>query len=252
MLVWVLLRLLLLQAFPCFDLKVLLICFQDLFTFVSGLYFFVKALCSSSHSVRNHLSSHPLRSGRELVLCIEVVILSLRLESRSPDPMQDHSSSRSPSRCGEPEDQQEKHMLADIIYDLRRLRRFVSSRLGLTLMTSPPPRIASTDMLTDMDNGISSSSSSMHSKKVYKLLPNPGIHNYRYNCFEGGGRGIVKSCSIPRAIAELEVGPRMTISIRQMLCSCLRKQRISEAASRTIIKATMWMGWWTYSAKSLS
>ena len=59
----------------------------------------------------------------------------------------------------------------------------------------------STDILADIDNRISSSTTGMRSKKVSKLLPYPGVHSRLFYRF-GGEEGVI-FCSLNRHVTEL-------------------------------------------------
>ena len=104
---------------------------------------------------------------------------------------------------------------------------------------------ASAGVLADIDDGISSTTTGMRSKKVSKLLPYPGIRRRHLYRFEG--EEVVKFWSLNRQATEL-AGLRSFESLAEtdVILSSL------EAAVRSIFEATSWVDWWTFMVKSMA
>ena len=113
-----------------------------------------------------------------------------------------HSRSRSPSRCMEEKCRRSSfhwtlfwlwprcglNELLEAPSESRKIHRFCVALEDNDQSASSyylPVGGASGDILSDIDDCISSPSSGMLSKKVSKLLTYPGVHSRRFNRFEG-------------------------------------------------------------------
>ena len=97
---------------------------------------------------------------------------------------------------------------------------------------------ASGDILSDIDDLISSPSSGMHSKKVSKLLPYPGYVAVAFslNCHVMELVWLHSFDSLNRADVILSLSEAVDM----------------EAAMRSIVEVTSWMDCWTFAMKSLA
>ena len=209
--------------------------------------------------MRSRSFSHLLRCGGGLSHLLRRLrspsVVSSKFGSRSLNLSCDCSSSRSLSRCDEPGDGREEHLLADIvkvswIHEVCDLslapsenRKICEFWDGLDPDEQPsssyhlPISDASANILGDIDSCISSSSSGMCSK-VSKLLPYPGVRSYCYYCFE---EEVVKSCPFPRAVTEFGgLCSFDNLHKTDVVFLALEVEDL-EATARTIIEVTLWM-----------
>ena len=109
---------------------------------------------------------------------------------------------------------------------------------------------ASADILTNVDDRISSTSSEMCSQKVSKLLQYPDVCSRKFYRFEEEDltKAKVLNCHVTE-LAGLRSFDRL--NLMDVIWSSTEAEEM-EAALRSIVEATSWMDWWTYAMKSLS
>ena len=109
---------------------------------------------------------------------------------------------------------------------------------------------APADIFADIDDCISSTTTGMHSKKVSKLLPYPIVRSWCFYRFEV--EEVVMFWPLHHHVTEL--------SGRYFFKNLVNKDVVllsSEAedlvtAIRSIIEATSWMNWWTFTVKFMA
>ena len=100
--------------------------------------------------------------------------------------------------------------------------------------------------LSDIDDHISSPSS-MCSKKVSKLLPYAGVRSRRFEVEEE-----TKTRSLNHHVTEL-AGVRFFENLNRMdVILFFYEAEDTKAAMWSILEATSWMDWWTFTIKSLA
>ena len=109
---------------------------------------------------------------------------------------------------------------------------------------------ASVDILADIDDRISSCTSGMQLKKVFKLLPYPGVQSRQLYCFEG--EVAIKFRLLPRHMTELAGMHFFNNLARTDIVLYSLKAEDFEAAARSIVDVTSWMDWRTFAAKSMA
>ena len=108
----------------------------------------------------------------------------------------------------------------------------------------------SADILADIYEHISSTTSGMLSKKVSKLLPLSGVRSRCYYHFEG--EEVANSHFLPRHMTELAgIRSYENLNKADVVLSSSEAEDL-EAAACTVIEATLWMDWWTFVAESMT
>ena len=109
------------------------------------------------------------------------------------------------------------------------------------LMNSRPRFISSqlANILADLDDHISSTTTGMQSKKASKLLPYPGLRSCHFYWFED--EDVVRFCSLPRHGLGL-AGMRFfeNLDKTDVVLSSTEAEDL-EVAARTIVEWTSWM-----------
>ena len=106
------------------------------------------------------------------------------------------------------------------------------------------------DILADMDDRISSATSGMQSKKVSKLLPHPRVSSHCFYQFEG--EEVVKVYSLNCHVPELvDMRSFENLNKTGVILSSLEAEDL-EAVVWSIIEATSWMDWSTFTIKSMA
>ena len=91
----------------------------------------------------------------------------------------------------------------------------------------------------DIDDRISLPPSGMHSKKVSKLLPYPGLRSHHFYEFEG--EETAKACSLNRHMMELAGLCSFDNLNRTDVILFSSEAEDMEAAMRAVVEATSWM-----------
>ena len=87
-------------------------------------------------------------------------------------------------------------------------------------------------------------------RRCFKLLPYPGVCSCRFCCFEG--KELVKARSFNRHVTEL-TGMKSFENLNKTDVNLSSSEAEDlEAAVRSIIEATSWMDWWTFTMKSMA
>ena len=109
---------------------------------------------------------------------------------------------------------------------------------------------ASADSFADVDDCISWTTTGMWSKKVSKLLPCPDICSWCFYWFEG--EEVVKFRSLNPHVMELAgMCSFENLAMTDVVLSSSEAEDV-EAAVRSIIEASSWLNWWTFTVKSMA
>ena len=106
------------------------------------------------------------------------------------------------------------------------------------------------DASSDIDDCISSLLSGMHSKKVSKLLPYPGVHSRHY--YRTKGEEVICHRILPRAINELGDMKSCNNLNKTDIVFTFTEVEDLEAITKALLEVTSWINWCFYTAKSLA
>ena len=136
------------------------------------------------------------------------------------------------------------HGLPEAPSESRKIRNLVAASYKL------PFGGASADILTDIDDRVSSTSSGMYSCKVSKLLQFQDVCSCKFYRFQG--EDITKAKALNRHVTELAGLCTFDNLNKTYVIWSSTEAKEMEAALRSIIEATSWMDWWIFAVKSLA
>ena len=109
---------------------------------------------------------------------------------------------------------------------------------------------ASSDILADIENCISSPSTGMGSKKVSKLLLYPWVRSRWFYCVKG--EEVVQYRTLPQVIIKLGGMKSFENLNKTDMVFSSSEVKDMEIAVRTLHEVTSWMDWWFYVAESIA
>ena len=109
---------------------------------------------------------------------------------------------------------------------------------------------APADIFADTDDYISSTTTGMHSKKVSKLLPYPIVCSWRFYWFEV--EGVVMFWPLNHHVIELSGRRLFKNMVNKDVVVLSSEVEDLETAIRSIIEATSWTDWWTFTFKFMA